>query len=72
MKRRRCEERRFARGYRLSEATTGNRKSKYGGLEVSEARRLKDLESEKAKLKRLLPDEMVNQAAQEDFLAREF
>lgn len=72
MKRRRCEERRSARRYRVSEATTGNRKSKYGGLEVSEARRLKDLESEKAKLKRLLADEMVDQGALEDFLATEF
>ena len=72
MKRRRCEERRSARGYRLSEATTGNRKSKYGGLEVSEAGRLKHLESENAKLKRLRADAMLDRAALKDLLAKKF
>ena len=46
----------LARRHGVSEATIYNWKSKYGGLEVSEARRLRELESENAKLKRLLAD----------------
>jgi putative transposase len=37
-----------------------NSKAKYGGLEVSEAKRLKGLEGENAKLKKLLADAMLN------------
>lgn len=56
----------LARRHGVSEATIYNWKSKYGGLEVSDARRLKELESENAKLKRLLPaDETVLEAAEE-------
>ncbi|GAA5049032.1 hypothetical protein GCM10023208_06870 [Erythrobacter westpacificensis] len=47
----------------VSEATIYNWKSKYGGLEVSDARRLKALESESARLKRLLADAMLDKAA---------
>ena len=43
---------------------------KYGGLKVSEAWRLKELESENAKLKRLLADAMLDQAALKDLLAK--
>ena len=39
---------------------------------VSEARRLKELESENAKLKRLLADAMLDQAALKDLLAKKF
>jgi putative transposase len=46
----------LARRHGVSEATIYNWKAKYGGLEVSEARRLRELESENAKLKRLLAD----------------
>lgn len=46
----------LARRHGVSEATIYNWKSKYGGLEVSEARRLRELESENAKLKRLLAE----------------
>jgi putative transposase len=56
----------------VSEATIYNWKAKYGGLEVSEARRLRDLESENAKLKRLLADAMLDQAALKDLLAKKF
>ena len=56
----------------VSEATIYNWKSKYGGLEVSDARRLKELESENAKLKRLLADAMLDQAALKDLLAKKF
>ena len=41
-------------------ATLYNWKSKYGGLEVSEAKRLRALEDENGKLKRLLADAMLD------------
>ena len=56
----------------VSEATLYNWKAKYGGLEVSEARRLRELESENAKLKRLLADAMLDKAALKDLLAKKF
>lgn len=62
----------LARRYGVSEATIYSWKSKYGGLEVSEARRLKHLESENAKLKRLLADTMLDNVALKDLLAKKF
>lgn len=60
----------LARRHGVSEATIYNWKSKYGGLEVSEARRLRELESENAKLKRLLADAMLDQEALKHLLAK--
>ncbi len=62
----------MARQYGVSEATIYNWKAKYGGLEVSEAQRLRALESENTKLKRLLADAMLDQAALKDLLAKKF
>lgn len=62
----------LARRHGVSEATIYNWKSKYGGLEVSEARRLKELEGENAKLKRLLADTMLDNVALKDLLAKKF
>ena len=62
----------LARRYGVSEATIYKWKSKYGGLEVSEARRLKALEDENAKLKRLLADAMLDKSALKDLLAKKF
>ena len=45
-------------------------KSKYGGLEVSEARRLKSLEDENRRLKRLLAESMLDNAALKDLLGK--
>ncbi|WP_022679230.1 IS3 family transposase, partial [Sandarakinorhabdus limnophila] len=53
----------LARRHGVSEATIYNWKAKYGGLEVSEAKRLRSLEDENAKLKRLLADTMLDNAA---------
>jgi putative transposase len=47
-------------------------KSKYGGLEVSEAKRLRALEAENAKLKRLLADAMLDNAALKDLLGKKW
>ena len=56
----------------ISAATFYAWKAKYGGLEVSEARRLKALEDENTKLKRLLADAMLDNAGLKDLLANKF
>ena len=56
----------------MSEAMLYNWKAKYGGLDVSEAKRLKALEEENAKLKRLLADAMLDAAALKDLLAKKW
>ena len=50
----------LCRKYGVSEATFYRWRSKYGGLEVSEAKWLRSLEVENAKLKRLLADAMLD------------
>jgi len=62
----------LARRHGVSEATIYNWKSKYGGLEVSEARRLKAIEDENATLKRLLADAMLDKAALKDLLSKKW
>jgi putative transposase len=53
----------LARKHGVSEATLYNWKAKYGGMDVSEAKRLKQLEDENAKLKKLLAEPMLDAAA---------
>jgi len=53
----------LCRKHGISEATFYNWKAKYGGIEVSEAKRLKTLEDENAKLKKLLAEQMLDVAA---------
>jgi len=62
----------LARRHGVSEATIYNWKSKYGGLEVSEAKRLRELEEENAKLKRLLADQMLDAAVLRELLAKKW
>ena len=50
------------REHELSDATYYKWKAKYGGMEVSDARRLKVLEQENAKLKKLLAEAMLDNA----------
>ena len=50
----------LARKHGVSEATLYNWKAKFGGMDVSNARRLKALEDENGKLKRLLADAMLD------------
>ena len=45
-------------------------RAKYGGLEVSEARRLKSLEDENRRLKKLLAEAMLDNAALRDILGK--
>jgi putative transposase len=60
----------LARRYGVSEATLYNWKAKYGGLEVSEAKRLRALEDENGRLKRLLADAMLDNAGLKDLLLK--
>ena len=53
----------LSRRHSVVENTIYRWKSKYGGMEVSEARRLRELESENAKLKRLLAEAELDKAA---------
>ncbi|MFL5158247.1 MAG: IS3 family transposase [Microvirga sp.] len=58
----------LARKHGISEATLYNWKAKYGGMDVSDAKRLKALEDENAKLKRLLADQMLEASALRELL----
>jgi putative transposase len=58
------------RRHGISSATFYKWKAKYGGLEVSEARRLKSLEDENRRLKKLLAESMLDNAALKDLLGK--
>ena len=60
----------LVRKHGVSEATLYNWKAKYGGLEVSEAKRLQALEDENGRLKRLLADAMLYNADLKDLLLK--
>jgi putative transposase len=62
----------LARKHGVSEVTLYNWKAKYGGLDVSEAKRLKQLEDENAKLKKLLAEQMLDAAALRELLAEKW
>lgn len=60
------------RKHGISSATFYKWKSKYGGLEVSDARRLKTLEEENSRLKRLLAEAMLDNAILKDVAAKKW
>jgi putative transposase len=62
----------LCRRHGISEATLYNWKAKYAGMTVSEARRLRELEAENSKLKRLLADAELDKAALKDLLGRKW
>ena len=62
----------LARKHGVSEATIYAWKAKFGGMGVSEAQRLKALEDENARLKRLLADAMLDKAALNELLAKKW
>lgn len=60
------------RKHGIAESTYFAWKAKYGGMSVSDAQRLKGLESENSKLKRLLADAMLDNSALKDLLGRKW
>lgn len=62
----------LCRKHGLSSPTFYKWKAKYGGLDVSEARRLKALEDENAKLQRMLADAMLDNVALKDLLGKKW
>ena len=62
----------LARKHGISEATLYNWKAKYGGMDVSDAKRLKVLEEENAKLKKLLADQMLETSALRELLSKKW
>ena len=62
----------LCREHGIGESTFYKWKSKYGGLEVNEAKRLRALEDENNKLKRLLADAMLDNAALKDVLTKKW
>jgi putative transposase len=62
----------LARKHGISEATLYNWKAKYGGMDVSEVKRLKALEDENAKLKKLLAESMLDAAALRELLSKKW
>ena len=62
----------LARKHGVSEATIYNWKAKFGGMDVSEAKRLKALEEENAKLKKLLAEQMLDAAALRELLSKKW
>jgi putative transposase len=62
----------LCRKHGVSSPTFYKWKAKFGGLDVSEARRLKALEDENAKLKRMLADAMLDNVALRDLLGKKW
>lgn len=60
----------LCRKYGVSDATFYKWRSKYGGMDVSEAKRLKSLEEENGKLKRLLADAMLDVSTLREMLGK--
>lgn len=62
----------LVRKHNVSEQSIYRWKSKYSGMEVNEAKRLKELESENNKLKRLLADSMLDNAALKELVGKKW
>ena len=62
----------LARKHGISEATLYNWKARFGGMDVSDARKLRALEDENGKLKRLLADAMLDASALRELLSKKW
>ncbi|AOL02471.1 transposase [Burkholderia contaminans] len=60
----------LCRKHRISDATFYNWRSRYGGMDVSEARRLRQLEEENQRLKRLVADQALDIQVLKDVLGK--
>ena len=62
----------LCRKHGVSDASIYKWKAKFGGMDVSEAKRLRTVEDENTKLKRLLADAMLDNAALKDLLGKKW
>ncbi|RCK36589.1 transposase [Thalassospira xiamenensis] len=62
----------ITRRHGIAEQTFYRWKSKFGGMELSDAKRLRELEAENARLKKLYAESMLDNAALKDLLAKNF
>ena len=62
----------IARKHGISEATLYNWKAKFGGMDASDAKRLRALEEENNKLKRLLAETMLDNTALKELLSKKW
>ena len=62
----------LCRKHGISDATFYNWKAKYAGMTVAELRRLRELEAENAKLKRIVADQVLDISALKDLLGRKW
>jgi putative transposase len=62
----------LCRKHGVSDASIYKWKAKFGGMEVSEAKRLRALEDENSKLKRMLADAMLDNVALKDLLGKKW
>ena len=62
----------ICRHHGIGNSTFYKWKSKYGGMEVSEAKRLRELEAENSKLKRLLADSMLDNVALKEIVSKKW
>ena len=62
----------LCRKHGVGDATVYRRKAKCGGMDVNEAKRLKGVEDENARRKRLLADAMIDNAALKDLLGKKW
>lgn len=62
----------LCREHGISQATFYNWKSKYGGIEASELKRLKELEAENRKLKQMYADVALQRDALKDLIEKKF
>ena len=62
----------LCRKYGMAEATLYNCKAKFGGMDVSDAKRLRALEDENGKLKKLLAESMLDASALRELLGKKW
>lgn len=62
----------ICRQYNIGHSTFYKWKSKYSGMEANEAKRMRELEAENAKLKRLLADAMLDNVALKDIVSKKW
>jgi putative transposase len=60
----------ICRQHAISSATFYTWRRKYGGMEASDAKRLRELETENAKLKRIVADQVLDMSAMKDLLGK--